>query len=384
MYLPGPMAVLIERYKGQSKPPDVALIGSSLMRRPFHACDEIELGPIDYKNYSQATALAHRLSEGREKTDVFNLARDGAMVTDALLIQKHLLRGKLKPKVLVYGLAPRDFVDSLLINERSTDTFRCLLSFIDALNNGDCFTANRNELLQLIFQQAVPLYAAHQGMQTKTDEVAKAIFYRDVSTSGSRTSASVDSADTDSERYQQLLLAALKNTKSRVAVGASQKNAVKIISKAAHETKEWRFSLFQYNMRYFQIDQSRFDRQEKALTRLLETAKARDIKVLVVNMPLALVNLDLMPPDLYPHYLERVKQVCSKRNASFLDLQTDKSFNRSNFDDIAHLNASGGKKLIARITPTILKLLDVEKNSTQRDTGSGVNAYKIEHAARNK
>jgi hypothetical protein len=360
------MAVLIERYKGQSKAPDVALIGSSLMRRPFHACDEIELGSTDYSNYCQAKALAQSLSLGRPKVDVFNVARDGAMVSDALLTERHLLRGSLRPKVLVYGVAPRDFIDSLLVNERATDTFRCLFSLDDALTIGECFTTNPKEEFELIAQETLPLYACRQGIQTKTAKIARAMYGREVSACDYGTSGMFDSPARDYARCQQLFLASRGNAKDKLAVEASQRNAVEIISKASKETKDWRYSLFQYNMNYFLIDQRRFDRQENALSKLLELAKARHIEVLVVNMPLAPANLDLMPPGFYTQYQERVSKLCSKHHASFLDLQTDKSFTHSNFGDVAHLNASGGKILIERITPPILNLLQVSKGNEEK------------------
>ncbi len=366
MYLPSPMAVLIERYKGQSKAPDVALMGSSLMRRPFHACDEIRLGSTDYSNYCQARTLEQRLSLDRPQVDVFNVARDGAMVTDALLTERHLLTGDLRPKVLVYGLAPRDFVDSLLVNERATDTFRCLFSLNDALTIGDCFTTNPQEELELIAQETLPLYACRQGIQTKTAKIARALYGREVSACDYGTSGMFDSPTRDYARCQQLFLSAHGNAKEKLAVEASQKNAVEIISRASNETKDWRYSLFQYNMNYFLIDQSRFDRQENALIKLLELAKARHIEVLVVNMPLAPVNLDLMPPGFYRKYQERVSKLCSKHHASFLDLQKDKSFTHSHFGDVAHLNASGGKILIERITPPILHLLQTPKGKAEK------------------
>ena len=61
-HLPSSLSILNERYKAQSEAPVVALFGSSLMRSPFHACDEERYDSIDYVNYSEARSLSDRLS----------------------------------------------------------------------------------------------------------------------------------------------------------------------------------------------------------------------------------------------------------------------------------------------------------------------------------
>lgn len=53
------------------------------------------------------------------------------MPSDAYLITQLLLGYKDHPKLIVYGVGPRDFVDNLLTSATSTDPYRCLSKILN-------------------------------------------------------------------------------------------------------------------------------------------------------------------------------------------------------------------------------------------------------------
>jgi hypothetical protein len=78
--------------------------------------------------------------------------------------------------------------------------------------------------------------------------------------------------------------------------------------------------------------------------------KTQNVKVIVLNMPLTSDNLNLMPPGSYDRYLQRVVAETAANGSTFVDLNQDKKFVKSDFYDTAHMNSTGGKKLLETIS----------------------------------
>lgn len=106
--------------------PDVVLLGSSLMMAPLHG------GDAAYLKTGQNVALHHhsvlledllQAKFGRQYKS-FAFALGGEMVSDAYVITDTLLRGDRKPGLIVYGIAPRDFMDHALPSAASTEIFK--------------------------------------------------------------------------------------------------------------------------------------------------------------------------------------------------------------------------------------------------------------------
>ncbi|MFX5972531.1 hypothetical protein ABTE98_19220, partial [Acinetobacter baumannii] len=71
--------------------------------------------------------LEKKLTEnGGHEERVFSFAVPGAMVSDMDLILDKVLTGPKKPSLIVYGVAPRDFMDDLAGGETKTATFQRL------------------------------------------------------------------------------------------------------------------------------------------------------------------------------------------------------------------------------------------------------------------
>ncbi|MBI4533649.1 MAG: hypothetical protein HY711_06845, partial [Candidatus Melainabacteria bacterium] len=138
--------------------PDVVFLGSSLVLVPVAGAD------ADYLNKRLDGSKHHRSiyfeSTFRQDTGhavkTFNLALPGEMPSDAYLITDFLLKGTKRPRMIIYGVGPRDFMDNLLPSPSATDPYRSLsrLADVRALTKRvvrDAFDWMNFELGQLVY-----------------------------------------------------------------------------------------------------------------------------------------------------------------------------------------------------------------------------------------
>jgi hypothetical protein len=92
-----------------------------------------------------------------------------------------------------------------------------------------------------------------------------------------------------------------------------------------------------------------FQIQSTFLDKLLTVAGERKIKPILLNMPLTPENLALMPPGAYERYLDCLRTMANTHNVPLVDLNGDPRFAHSDFYDTAHMNATGGRKLLDAI-----------------------------------
>src|ERR1700679_3471952 len=111
---------------------NVALLGSSLMVSAITCCDANYLHKgLDLTEHHGADYFDHTLQKkfgGSFKT--YNLAAPGQMPSDAYLTLKGMLATANRPDVVIYGVAPRAFIDSSLSNPTDTEPFRFLTRLV--------------------------------------------------------------------------------------------------------------------------------------------------------------------------------------------------------------------------------------------------------------
>ncbi len=354
MLLPGSLSEWTKQYQSQTRSPDVVLLGSSVIRSPLAECDKANFGITDNLGYCQSKQLEKLLSSSTEKITVFNAARRGLMVTDALLMEDRLMRKPLLPKVLIYGVSPRDFTDSLMWNERTTEPFQYYFGLSNAIRYGESFASSWQERLELLAGETMPLYSARK---TIASVIEKKIACRLPTPETLQPSIALSDQDINAKRIERLRSDAVFDYEAAFMSTTVQRNAAALLEKRHDETAIWQASIWQYTMRYFLLDRRRFGRQSKAFRNLLKIAKERGIKILVINLPLPSDNLTLLPTGFYQAYLETIRDCCAKQTVTFLDLQADRTFTRASFDDVTHLNASGGAIFMDRMVPIVSQLL---------------------------
>lgn len=91
------------------------------------------------------------------------------------------------------------------------------------------------------------------------------------------------------------------------------------------------------------------------LRKLISFANERGAKVVLVNMPLTRQNIAALDPQAHRAYLETIRSVSREEGAVLVDIgSASPDFSLSDFEDCCHLNAAGGWKLYDKLLSAIL------------------------------
>lgn len=327
--------------------PDAVLFGSSLMMIPTACRDadylNVTIDPVvhPYSQYLQAKVA--------EKTGLqlkcFNFALPGGMISDHYMIVSSLFSKERKPKVAIFGLSLRDFIDSGVECAASTPAYHYFSRYkteseIDSLlplsmpsifNRGQyladkyIYLLGKRLQIQVMAGDAITMSVTellgpeHRGKQGNDSAVA-----------------SSTKPDTNPD-------AALSGTEVTAGMVALQPNAF----------YPWQDNSREYKKRFKSANQSMFKIQTEYFRRMISQLKSEGVEVLLVNMPLTPANMALMPQGSYDQYLSLLKQTVVEQGCGLLDLNDGKTFVASNFKDPVHMNGSGGKILIDQIAENL-------------------------------
>lgn len=343
----------VEQYKVLSQP-DIVLLGSSLIMSPVWTADFHQFtGVSDFYRHHRSFLLEQKLAAASgtdvqtagtkggagaamrggissaapvispkqsdaHQGSVFSFAVPGAMVSDMDLILSKVLVGPRKPNLIVYGVAPRDFMDDLAGSETKTVVFQ-RLGDVGDLSKSNFADTSVDEKLELVFNKVVYLFGKRTRYQSKTDS-----FFRRVAQRIAH------------DPSEQLMAAANAN-----------------ICPLFQDRKIlWQKSLDEYRMRYQRFNQLQYKKQQGFLQDLLSTCRKNGIAIVLVNMPLTRANQELMPPGLYENYLSMLNECAKKNGVTFVDLH-DGRYQDLWFYDTVHLNGEGAQVFLASISQAI-------------------------------
>jgi hypothetical protein len=304
----------------------VVLIGSSLILAPLWSVDVAD-GAF-FKDCMQHHTSGHL--EKLVDRPVVSLATAGQFVSDTYLITEKLLSGKHHPSVLIYGVAPRDFMDDTTGGLAMTSVFDSLVETKDFSKIDKLFFNNFDERGDFVLNRSVFLYRKRGRYQAKMQDftakledkvLAKLPNQTVPAAAGNRISSTTTSADP----LANFLL-------------GGDRDAV------------WKQSIEEYARRYKRFNAKQFDKQKECFRALTALCAERQIKLCVVAMPLTDDNIKLMPPGLYQQYISFVKDATKEAAVPFLDLQSARAYDESNFYDTVHLNSKGGEKFLSTIS----------------------------------
>lgn len=283
-------------------PPQVVLLGSSLIMYPFWKLDQSrEPKTPDIGYYPFAKCLDEKLEEkSSNRCTVFNWGTMAQMLSDSYVCVDKFLDGSKKPHVVVLAIAPRDFYDHGLASVSSSPTFE---EVIDPL-----YLVSHHSLFRLTFENFV---------QLASDKV----FY-------------LHSDRASLQKWCQ------ERIKHELTVAGFKKSAKPQIRENSFVKK------------YRDISMEGLGEQQRFLNLLIAKLRERNIRLIVVNMPLPQQNLALLPIGLYREFRNTLKQTVADAQCSFIDLSQGQ-FEESDFIDEVHLGAAGGIKLIRYLAPAI-------------------------------
>jgi hypothetical protein len=317
-----------KQFKEEQKRPDVVLLGSSLMMAALHGGDATYLNaPQNVTLHHKATYLETLLGEKlHQPINIFAFAIGGQMVSDAYAISSTMLRGDKKPDTIVYGVAPRDFMDNMLASPASTETFR-FMNRLGGLKE-EAFAARTTfwEKVEYSVERVSFLYDHRLDfvyLQQKYDR--------------SLLSALLHIKDLD---YVQTPFPLRKIAMAQMPEDTGP-NEIMILPYSGKEKYE--DNTPEYRSRYRSFNQKKFNAQLAFLDKLGNFCKQEGINLVLVNMPLTTDNVGLMPPGLYDKYLSSLQTASTTYGARVVDLNQPQVFEKACFADSVHLNGRGGK-----------------------------------------
>lgn len=342
----------VRDFRQLKQAPDIVLLGSSLMMAPLHG------GDAAYLKVGQNVALHHRsilLEDLLKKTfgesyRTFAFALGGEMVSDAYAISATMLKGDRKPQTIIYGIAPRDFMDHALPSPASTEIFKYMdrvgdLSAIEKDSYGSFWERAEHQLSKLSF-----IYKHRPDFIYIQQRWAKSLAHK-----------LLGYGDLEKDN------APLHIRKQAFLELPENHGPASLFVDAPGEAPEpFDLNLNEYRFRYRKINVKQFNCQLSFLEKLLTFCKKENINIILVNMPLTQDNLALMQPGFYQGYLDKVSALSTAYGASLIDMNDPKLFQNKHFLDSVHLNSRGGQHFFEVMVDKINKdsrAVSITKNS---------------------
>jgi hypothetical protein len=318
----------VKDFRETGKQADIVLLGSSLMMATLHG------GDATYFNHPVNAAFHHRsyylekLLKEKYGLDVhtFAFAIGGQMVSDAYILASRMLVGDDRPKMLIYGIAPRDFMDNTLASCASTETYRYIDRIKGLSDLQSVSTTSPWEKVEKFFGKVSFIY------QHRLDFV----YMQNVGTKKLLASLfgmkDLDAVHTPFALRGQAMLQLPEDT------GPAELCIVPYDAKKA----QYANNMEQYRYRYLPFKPKAYNLQMSFLERLLKWGKDEGVQIVLVNMPITEDNLSIMPSIFYPSYLHSVQTLAHDYGAQLVNLNDHTLFPKSDFEDSVHLNGKGG------------------------------------------
>jgi hypothetical protein len=318
---------------------NVALLGSSTMVSALAGCDANYVGkPLDLTRYHKSAYLENKLvqSQGGEFS-TFSLAAPGQMPSDAYLALKAMVARHHRPDVVIYGVAPRDFIDSMLSCPADTEQFKYLTRFV-AIDEiaGKVF---RDPLAKLdwLLQKLFYLYGYSLDFRLASTDATNTVLGTILPTPPSPTPFSWWDR-------QKLLPTYLPAEIQHAGIMAQPMKLAE--RKFVDNTAE-------YQQRYRYPDLHTFKTQFYFLSKLARFCHQERIELIIVNMPITFYNAHMLPDGVYANYEFKLREFAMYEKCSYFNLANFTRFNQEDFHDTVHLNAFGGSKFFDDVVQAI-------------------------------
>jgi len=313
---------------------DLALIGSSLMVSAVTHCDANHLNrTLDMERHHSADYFDSQLRtllHGNYKT--INLATYGQVPSDAYLIIRTILQLGQHPNVLIYGVAPRDFLDSTLSSPSDTEPYRYLsrIIYVEDLIDKLCDTT----ATQFDHWLNGNLFLCRYALDLQMHFSALAKYFVDDLLPRPHTQHPFTYRD----RCQLLP----NYNGNEICAGACR--IVPLNSKLAGTWAQDNTPY--YTLIYHKPSSKIFETQLYFLQKLSELCKEQRVQLILVNMPLSKRNIAWLTKSRYGKFVSTLSGFAHMCGVPFIDLSDPNVYSDQLFHDSAHLNGYGGKVFI--------------------------------------
>jgi hypothetical protein len=335
--------------------PDVVFLGSSLMLTPINMADAQALhttfdGALHHEsNWFEAVVKDKTGSD----INTFNFALPGEMPSDAFLIEKDVLKAEKTPKVIIYGVGPRDFMDNLLASPSSTDPYHWLAKLDSSDSEWEFCGQDWYQKLNCAIANA--FMPNRLRLQLAEDVTA-------------RTATLVDAIVPAPPGGYVFT----PQQKHEMMPGFHSMDVVlgECLFEPRVDIHAGRFvnNLDEYRGRYAHPDWDKFQTQLTFLAKALNLANQRHIQFVLVAMPITDVNRGLISDQAWGAYKNGLGALARSKNVVYLDLNKSTDFTEFDFGDTVHLNALGGIKIVKQLAeltvadPRLSEALGLKRN----------------------
>ncbi len=328
---------VLRAYLSQPQTPDLAILGSSQMGSAiFSAEAEHRFEALDTTDQREVTRLTDAVQKLNGKApQVFNLSMGGAMVSDHYLVAKTLFSGKEKPKAVIIGVNPRDFLDNDLPAASATDAFYFLSPYVDIEELSPVSFDGPFSLLDYKLKKHLPLKQVNTICKgNEPPSLANIATFTNPEGKGSLEK-------NKSQPLATQVLQAISGSAGDIRQGTWRVPAKPPFSFVDNSRE--------YVRRYKRPNPPCLAGQKAYFQALLSYLKAQDIKVIVVGMPSLESNRHILPASFWTNFKQYLREQTVASGASFVDLFDDQRFVITDYLDTVHLNRFGGAKLISAI-----------------------------------
>lgn len=260
-----------------------------------------------------------------------SFAIGGQMPSDTCALFRAMTAKENARPILIWGVGPRDLVDSTFHDAASTETVR----YLDRV----CFpndvlpeSKSAWKTIERQLEKGLYLYGNRSTLQCFQRQATEGLLNKTVGTTFNTIQApnallKIASAGQPEENSKGQWMAAPYKQK-------------------ATRKPYWKDNSKEYSLRYRPFRVKTFENQSKYMQTFLQEAHTLGFPVLLVNMPLLKENIDLLPAGVYNQYIERLRILAKQNGAKFLDFNMPGMFCRSDFCDPVHLHGLGAQKFL--------------------------------------
>jgi hypothetical protein len=369
------IAYKAEQLKSMPNSPDILVLGSSLPMSAIKYADTLAdlpgllafeakakaVGLNPFQSYCGAKYLESTLAKtSGVKASAFNFTCAACMVSDAYLILKQACAEGKAPKIIFYGIAPRDFVDNLVPEVGTTPSFTVLAN-ATTLPERLTWQTPPNLAFDLVVSSLSQYCRDRSNWKMLCMDWASRIFDHPVNLRDSdNQSANNKSIDSNSQ-------------KTDMATGESQLPGLSRNLAAGNSAlQEFRMDedhLRDYRKRYNPANFARLKQETAYFAKLLDLCRQNKIVCVVINMPITDINRTMIPPDIYKKYVTQVLSLPSEYGAEMIDLDSPRDFVQGDFLDSVHTNPRGGKKLLDKLGVALQSSLAANQSGLTNQLG---------------
>jgi hypothetical protein len=328
-----------KNWREQSRKPDVILLGSSLMIAAQNDCDATFYDQtFDAVQHYHSQYLESKLSqEAHRAVKTASFVIGGQMATDAYaiictLLDKNTSQEKTS-ETLVWGIAPRDFIDATFGRPEDTETVR-LMNRVSEQND---LLHVRKTSFWTAFEDLLNKICSVYSNRNEFRELQRALI-------SSCFKATAPGTSSHNLKPPDWLL-------HQVSLTFPEDNRIGqwIVRPCKKKGDEPRDNSTEYKERYAAFKPELFEQQLSFYEMALDAAQKGGNKILIVNMPLTAENMRLLPAGVYQRYLQNVSSLARQHGAYFLDLNSATIFSQKDFWDPVHLNGYGATRFMNEV-----------------------------------